>query len=80
MTVGQLKTANKMMEQIQELEEFIKAFKEPYMNCIRASSFGTNNMDCSQTMIIHSDSELHNLILNHCNSELVRLKEEFQNL
>lgn len=68
------------MEQIQELEEFIKVFKEPYMSCIRTSSFGTNNMDCGQTMIIHSDSELHNLILNHCNSELERLREEFQNL
>lgn len=68
------------MEQIQEFEDYIKAFKEPYMNCIRASSFGTNNMDCGQTIIIHSDSKLHNLILNHCNSELERLREEFQNL
>lgn len=80
MTREQLKTANKKMEEIQELEEFIRAFKEPYMNCIRASSFGTNNMDCGQTMIVHSDSELHNLILNHFNLELVRLREEFQNL
>lgn len=63
-----------------ELEKFISAFEYPSMNCINASEFGTNSRDYSQTLIIHSDSELHRLILNHLNSELVRLKEEFRNL
>jgi hypothetical protein len=80
MTRERLENATKKMDEINILEKFIKAFKEPYMNCIRASSFGANDKDRSQTMIISSDSELHNLILNHCNSELVRLKEEFRDL
>lgn len=80
MTGEQLKIANKKMEQIQELENFIEAFEYPSMNHITASAYGPNNKDCRQTMIIHSDSELHNLILNYFNSELERLKKEFQNL
>lgn len=80
MTKEQLEKAIKKMDEIQELKEFIEAFKEPYMNSIRASQFGANNKDCTKVMLINSDSELHDLILNHCNSELERLKEEFRNL
>lgn len=80
MTKEQLKIANEKMEKIRELEKFIDAFEYPAMNCINASAFGSNSRDCSQTLIIHSDSELHSLILNHLNSELERLREEFQNL
>lgn len=80
MTGEQLKIANKKMEQIQELENFIEAFEYPAMNCIAATAFGADSKECRQTMIIHSDSELHNLILNYFNSELERLKKEFQNL
>lgn len=71
-----LKNADKKMKEIRELEDFIKAFKAPFMNCIRA----TSEKDSCEFMIIHSDSELHHLILNHCNSELERLKEEFKKL
>lgn len=80
MTKEQFKNAAKKMDEIQEMESFIEAFKAPYMNCIHASAFGTNNKDCKQFMIIHSDSELHSLILNHCNLKLELLKKEFQNL
>ncbi|GFI51183.1 hypothetical protein IMSAGC020_02393 [Lachnospiraceae bacterium] len=80
MTDKQLKVANEKMEEIQELEQFIRAFKEPYMNCIRASAFGSNSKDCSRQMLINSNSVLHNLILDHCKSELERLKEEFKNI
>jgi hypothetical protein len=71
-----LKNADKKMKEIRELEDFIKAFKAPFMNCIRA----TSEKDSCEFMIIHSDSELHHLIMNHCNSELKRLKEEFRKL
>ena len=80
MTKEQFKNAAKKMDEIQEMESFIEAFKAPYMNCIHASAFGTNNKDCKQFMIIHSDSELHSLILNHCNLKLELLKKEFQDL
>lgn len=76
MTEELLKNADKKMKEIRELEDFIKAFKAPFMNCIRA----TSEKDSCEFMIIHSDSELHHLILNHCNSELERLKEEFKKL
>lgn len=80
MTKEQLGRATKILDEIQEMETFIKAFNEPYMNCIRASAFGNNNIDCGKTIIIHSDSELHSLILTYYNLKLEQLRKEFQNL
>lgn len=80
MTKEQLGRATKILDEIQEMKTFIKAFNEPYMNCICASAFGNDSIDCGKTMIIDSDSELHSLILTYCNLKLEQLRKEFQDL
>lgn len=80
MTKELLKNANKKIGEIRKMEDFIEAFKEPYINSIYAFAYGTLGAERKQVMIIDSDSELYDLILNHCNSELERLKEEFKKL
>lgn len=80
MTKENLKLANEKMEQVKEMQDFIKAFKEPYMNIIKASDFGSNGSERNKSIIISSNDELYNLILNYCESKLEQLKEEFQKI
>lgn len=80
MTEENLSLANRKMEQIKEMQDFIKAFKSPYMNVIKAADFGINNLECDKTIIINSQDELHNMILQHCEAKLEKLKKEFQKI
>ncbi len=57
MTDQQFKIANEKMKEIQEIEKFIKAFKEPYMNDIHAVAFGRDDRECGVHMTIDRDSE-----------------------
>ena len=80
MTDEQFKIANEKMEKIRKLEEFIKAFEEPYVIDIRAIAYGKNNKEQTEYMLIKENSELYDLILNYCNSELKHLREEFKGI
>lgn len=80
MTEESLNLANRKMEQIKKMEDFIKAFKAPYVNVIKASDFGSNGLECNKSIVINDNDELHKLILHRCESKLKRLKEEFQKL
>ncbi len=75
MTEENLNLANRKMEQIKKMQDFIAAFRCPYVNIIKASDYQTD-----KTIIINTNDELHNLILKHCESKLERLKEEFQKI
>ena len=79
MTNEQLSKANGLHRKITETKKMIADLQNGYMNTIRATSYSGDKEDSSCMTFSRSD-ELHRLILDYFNNQLVVLQDEFESL
>lgn len=79
MTISQFKSGKELMGKIQELQEFQKAFHDPYINIIRACAYD-GQINKTKELEIKTDSELHKLIDDYVERQLSELKKHFDEI
>lgn len=79
MTVEQLEKANKINEQLEEKKRFLKAFKSPYSNVIRACDYD-GDRSSTETLLLENDKTLSDFIRGHISDQIADLEKQLEEL